>query len=59
MGALIDDQDVGRLDVAVDQVAGVGGVEGGSDPGDDLRRQARFEPAALADQAARFQPSLT
>ncbi len=49
--ALIDDQDVGRLDVAMDQVAGVGGVEGGSDPGDDLRRQARLEAAALTDQA--------
>jgi hypothetical protein len=51
MGALIDDQDVGRLDVAVNEVAGVGGVERGGDAGDDLGSKPRFEPAALADQA--------
>ena len=44
------EEDVGRLDIAMHQAAGVGGVERGADLVDDTRRSARFEVALRGDQ---------
>ena len=37
-GAIAVEEDVGRLDVAVDHAAGVGVIEGGADLGDEVDR---------------------
>ena len=44
------DETVGGLDVAVDDPAGVSGVERARHPGDDSRRPARFERALRVHQ---------
>ena len=52
LGALAAaEQDVGRLDVAVDQAGGVDRVEAVADLGDQLDRDRRLEPS-LAGRAA-------
>jgi hypothetical protein len=54
------DEDVARLDVAVDKPGGVRGVQGGGDRGDERRRPARGQRADRADDplegAARHEP---
>ena len=50
MVALPGDQSVTRLDVAVDEAAGVGGVEGGGDLVDDRRRAGGLERSLAQDQ---------
>jgi hypothetical protein len=50
------EQDVGRLDVAVDEAARVGGIERGRHLGDDRRRALGLEPALAAQQRPEVLP---
>ena len=56
VGVLVGHHHVGRLDVAVDEPALVGGVEGVAELGDDPRRAARLEPARGLQLAAEVGP---
>ncbi len=49
VGAL-GDEDVAGLDVAVDQVVGVGGVQGGGDLAGDARGGGQGEPALAVEE---------
>ena len=46
--ALAGDEDIARLDVAMDDAAGVGVLEGGADLGDEFERAGQIELAAMA-----------
>lgn len=52
VGELAGDEHVRRLDVPVDEIAGVCGVEGGGDLADDPRRVRRIEPGVGAQEVA-------
>jgi hypothetical protein len=54
--AVVGDQHVARLDVAVDEAAGVRSVEGGGDLVDDRQRPVRIEPALHVERRPQVCP---
>jgi hypothetical protein len=50
------EEDVGRLDVAVDQPTGVGGVQRAGHLGHDSQRQGRFQAAVALQQGGQVHP---